>query len=143
MSKKTADELAKVFQKFDTNGDGKISGEELRQMLKSLGTEATAEEVTKMMAEIDKDGDGQIDLAEFREFHGDSSQGSSNKELREAFAMYDKDGNGLISATELQAVLKCLGQTCSLEDCVRMIQCVDVDGDLHVNFQEFIKMMSV
>ncbi|KAF7151220.1 hypothetical protein RHSIM_Rhsim02G0017900 [Rhododendron simsii] len=96
------------------------------------------------MAEIDKDGDGFIELREFTEFHKNgtsSSPDATNKELRDAFDLYDKNGNGLIS--ELHAVMKSLGEKCSLADCSRMIAFVDVDSDWCVNFEEFKKMMKV
>ncbi|KAL7231528.1 hypothetical protein ACSBR2_009723 [Camellia fascicularis] len=146
-----SDEVEKVFNKFDANGDGKISSSELRSILKALGTETSTEEVHRMMTEIDKDGDGFIDLREFTDFHRRGSDGgegsnnnsssSRNKELREAFDLYDRDQNGLISATELHSVMKRLGEKCSIKDCTRMIGSVDVDGDGCVNFEEFKKMM--
>ncbi|XP_074282580.1 putative calcium-binding protein CML18 [Silene latifolia] len=139
-----ANELARVFEKIDTNGDGRISESELGQLLRSLGTETATEDIAKMMAEMDKDGDGYVDFNEFSEFYAATSGsdvGSSTSELRDAFRVFDKDGNGLISARELHDVLRSLGDKYSLDDCGRMIQCFDVDGDGHVNFEEFQKMM--
>uniref|UniRef100_A0A5B7BEG3 Putative calcium-binding protein CML18 n=1 Tax=Davidia involucrata TaxID=16924 RepID=A0A5B7BEG3_DAVIN len=138
------DEVEKVFKKFDANGDGKISVSELRAILKALGTDTSPDELQRIMSEIDKDGDGFIDLKEFTDFHrgGSDGDGSSTKELREAFDLYDRDKNGLISASELHAVLKSLGEKCTLKDCSRMISSVDVDGDGSVNFEEFKKMMT-
>ncbi|KAF7137919.1 hypothetical protein RHSIM_Rhsim07G0201300 [Rhododendron simsii] len=108
-----------------------------------LGVHGGAEEeVGHVMAEIDKDGDGFIDLREFTEFHrngASSSPDATNKELRNAFDLYDKNGNGLLS--ELHAVMKSLGEKCSLADCSRMIASVNVDSDGCVNFEEFKKMM--
>ncbi|KAJ1376389.1 EF-Hand 1, calcium-binding site [Sesbania bispinosa] len=57
----------RIFQRFDANGDGKISSSELGEALKALGS-VTAEEVQRMMEEIDTDGDGFISYEEFTEF---------------------------------------------------------------------------
>ncbi|XAR51466.1 hypothetical protein NMG60_11006099 [Bertholletia excelsa] len=137
------DQVEKVFNKFDANGDGKISSAELKSVLGALGSEASPEEVQRTMELVDKDGDGFIDLKEFTDFYRDGGGGkqSKSKDLRDAFDLYDRDKNGLISASELHAVLKSLGEKCSLKDCSRMITSVDADGDGCVNFEEFKKMM--
>jgi calcium-binding protein CML len=141
------DEVKKVFDKFDTNGDGKISVSELRSVFKALGVDRTSsEEIKEAVSEIDKDGDGAIDLREFVDFHRingapDGSGRGSGKEINDAFEMYDRDKNGLISAQELHEVMQGLGQKCSVNDCAKMIGSVDVDGDSCVNFEEFKKMM--
>lgn len=132
-----------VFRKFDANGDGKISLTELGAILRALGSDTSESELKRVMTEIDSDGDGFIDLKEFTEFHrGFNGGASGNQELREAFDLYDRDKNGSISASELHAVLKSLGEKCTLKDCRKMISSVDVDGDGCVNFEEFKKMMN-
>ena len=137
------DEVRKIFNKFDKNGDGKISCSELKEMLGALGSKTSSEEVRRMMEEIDQNGDGYIDIKEFADFHcTGAASGDDSKELRDAFDLYDLDKNGLISAAELHAVLKRLGEKCSLGDCRRMIKNVDADGDGSVNFEEFKKMMA-
>ncbi|KAF7831086.1 putative calcium-binding protein CML18 [Senna tora] len=143
------DEVRKIFNKFDKNGDGKISCEELKKMLLTLDSKTTSKEIKRIMAEIDKNGDGYIDLNEFADFHhhspgggGDRTVAADARELRDAFDLYDLDKNGLISATELHAVLRKLGEKGSLSDCRKIISSVDADGDGNVNFEEFKRMMT-
>ncbi|KAB5516692.1 hypothetical protein DKX38_027340 [Salix brachista] len=140
------DDIRKIFTKFDKNGDGKISCNEVVENLSELGTKISQAEVQSIMQEFDKDGDGYIDLDEFVDFIqngglGDSG-GNDGKELRDAFDLYDKNKNGLISADELHSVMRMLGLKCSLGDCRKMIREVDQDGDGNVNFEEFKKMMN-
>lgn len=139
------DDIVKVFKRFDSNGDGKISFSELGDVLSALGSSPSPDDLRRMMSELDSDGDGFIDLKEFSDFHcgskGTDGQDEGVEDLKEAFEMYDLDKNGLISAAELHLVLKKLGEKCSVQDCSRMISSVDSDGDGSVNFEEFRKMM--
>ncbi|KAI3811963.1 hypothetical protein L1987_16661 [Smallanthus sonchifolius] len=137
-----ADEINKVFSRFDTNGDGKISAQELVHVMKALGSDTSDEEVKQMMSKIDTDHDGFISLEDIAGFCRESAGDGGMKELHEAFELYDLNKNGLISSTELHQILTRLGENCTVEDCVSMIKSVDSDDDGCVNFEEFKKMMS-
>ncbi|CAN4086625.1 unnamed protein product [Withania somnifera] len=127
------DEVQQVFKRFDANGDGMISADELSGVIHALGSGTSPEEVTRMMEEID---------AEFCKGDVNCVGDGGVNELREAFDLYDQDSNGLISAVELHQILSRLGESCSVQDCTKMIKSVDSDGDGCVNFEEFKKMMN-
>nr|XP_043626834.1 calcium-binding allergen Ole e 8-like [Erigeron canadensis] len=139
------DEVKKIFNRFDTNGDGKISEDELANILKSLNPNTSPDEVKRIMSETDTNSDGFITLDEFiilcKGIAGESESESIN-DLKEAFKLYDLDNNGVISANELQQILSQLGENYTLESCANMIKSVDSDGDGFVDFEEFRKMMS-
>ncbi|RWR94683.1 putative calcium-binding protein CML25 [Cinnamomum micranthum f. kanehirae] len=137
------DDLRSVFNKFDANGDGKISSSELESMLNCFGNLGSAQEAESMMQAADLDGDGYISLEEFLSVNTmEMDSGSCMEDLRSAFEVFDQDRNGLISAEELQHVLGAMGEKASLGDCRMMINGVDRNGDGAVNFEEFIKMMT-
>uniref|UniRef100_A0A8C3YL21 EF-hand calcium-binding domain-containing protein 11 n=1 Tax=Catagonus wagneri TaxID=51154 RepID=A0A8C3YL21_9CETA len=107
-------EFKEAFSLFDKEGDGTITTKELGTVLRSLGQNPT--EAEKM-----KDTD-------------------SEEEIREAFRVSDKDGNNYISAAELCHVMTNLGEKLTDEEVDEMIREADIDGDSHVNYEEFVKM---
>lgn len=50
---------------YDLDGDGKISAEELWDVMKKLGEKCSLEKCRKMVKEVDSDGDGYINSDEF------------------------------------------------------------------------------
>ncbi|XP_048566123.1 probable calcium-binding protein CML10 [Triticum urartu] len=135
------EEMERVFRKFDANGDGRISRPELAALFESLGHAATEDELTRMMAEADADGDGFISLEEFAALNA-TAPGDDEEDLRLAFKVFDADGSGDISAAELARVLHGLGEKATVQQCRRMIEGVDKNGDGLISFDEFKVMMA-
>ncbi|PIA40824.1 hypothetical protein AQUCO_02400113v1 [Aquilegia coerulea] len=110
--------------------------------MESLGYSATQEDLQRMIKEGDEDGDGFIDFNEF--VHLNTHEVDSSKildDLLTAFMIIDVDGNGSISPQDLQKLMKSLGQTYSMAECLKMIKGVDGNRDGKINFQEFKLMM--
>ncbi|VAH69165.1 unnamed protein product [Triticum turgidum subsp. durum] len=135
------EEMERVFRKFDANGDGRISRPELAALFESLGHAATEDELTRMMFEADADGDGFISLEEFAALNA-TAPGDDEEDLRLAFKVFDADGSGDISAAELARVLHGLGEKATVQQCRRMIEGVDKNGDGLISFDEFKVMMA-
>ena len=60
-------ELLEAFKKFDKDGDGEVTANEVRDVLAKLGQKLSDAELEAMMAEVDENGDGVISFAEFKQ----------------------------------------------------------------------------
>lgn len=66
MSTHELDDLKLCFAKFDKNGDGQISRDELKEVMGGLGEKLTDAEIKDMMHDADTNQDGFIDFEEFK-----------------------------------------------------------------------------
>lgn len=63
---KAPEDVEKVFQSFDLDGDGKITAEELKEALARFGEDVTVEDAAERIGTGDANHDGTISLAEFQ-----------------------------------------------------------------------------
>ena len=61
-------DLIEAFKRFDTDGDGQLSQQELVEGLKQLRIRISKSEEKELMAVLDADGDGAIDFDELTDF---------------------------------------------------------------------------
>ncbi|KAK3412154.1 calmodulin-like protein 30 [Eucalyptus grandis] len=134
----TTEEIRRVFDKYDANGDGKITKEEYKLAIGALGQGISDHEATEAFSVMDADKDGFVDFKEFLEVHHGPGGGIKSCDIEGTFRLFDLDGDGQISAEELWEVMTSVG----LEDCRRMVRAVDTDGDGSVNMDEFTNMMT-
>ncbi|KAH7848786.1 hypothetical protein Vadar_007858 [Vaccinium darrowii] len=136
----TKEEFQQVFLYFDTNGNGKISGDELQAYFSSIGESMSSDEAQRVITEFDKDGDNLLEFGEFLELIGENE---GEDDIRRAFEMFEVEkGSGCITPKGLQQVLHRLGEEKSFEDCAAMIRAFDLDGNGVLDFYEFNKMMT-
>ena len=136
-------EFKKAFSKFDRDGNGFISGAELRHVMTNLGKKLTDEEADDIIREADIDGDGKVNCEEFVAMMASKMKDADREEeIRVAFRVLDRDGNGFITAAVLRHVMTNLGEKLTDEEVDEMIREADIDGDGKVNCEEFVTMMT-
>lgn len=133
------DDLRKMFQQCDKNGDGKLSKKEIKEGCQEYLQDMDLD-ISQIMNECDTDGNGYLDYTEFIIAALDWEKTLSTERLRNAFKVFDKDGNGKISLTELQSVLSNSGV--DKQEIKKMIQLADENDDGEIDFEEFRQMMS-
>ncbi|XAR72894.1 hypothetical protein NMG60_11019684 [Bertholletia excelsa] len=135
------DEMKRVFDKFDSDKDGKISPDDYRAMLVALKKGNMLKYVAQIFEVADLDRDGFIDFKEFIDVHRRDG-GVKAADIKSAFRTIDSDKNGKITAEEVFELLKRLGEECSLPECRRMVRAVDANGDGVVDLDDFVYMMT-
>jgi len=61
MPRDESEQIRQAFSMIDKDGSGKISSDELKNILKSIGEKLSDEEVDEIMRDIDLNGDGELD----------------------------------------------------------------------------------
>ncbi|TYJ50428.1 hypothetical protein E1A91_A01G205600v1 [Gossypium mustelinum] len=166
MSPLSKNDLRRIFEKLDKNGDGLVSLKELNWLLERIGVQFSLEELeslvgkpclgfeeflffydsisnhsTKIEAAIDAEEEEEIMMV-----HGggdDDDGGHGDCDLAKAFKVFDLNGDGFISCEELQSVLVRLGlwDEKKGKDCRNMICFYDTNLDGMIDFEEFKNMM--
>ena len=135
-------DLQDIFDQFDKDKDGKISGKELANAMVSMGQNSTDDEINEMMREVDLNQDGKIDFDEFMILMTKSSPDTqAEEEVINEFRVFDKEGNGLIASSELKHIMMTIGDKMSEEEAEEMVNEADIDEDGMINYEEFVRMM--
>merc|ERR1711884_540993 len=137
--------IRQAFKRFDADGDGEISIQELKSGSSSLGKFSDGE-LAAVFAMGDVDNDGKISFPEFAKLVIPSAGekvsvlkkklGSAN-EVAAAFKKFDVNGDGNISNQELQNGLRGTGLNFSQQEVDVVFAVADLDGDGEISMAEF------
>lgn len=159
MAPLTANDLKRIFEKLDQNGDGLVSLEELKWVLERIGVHFTLEELETLVEKpslcfneflffcdsiISNNKNSNPNAAADASKNADDDSGDEEIcDLHKAFSVFDVNGDGFITSEELQSVLARLGlwDEKSGKDCRSMIYVYDTNSDGVLDFEEFKNMM--
>mmetsp|Transcript_40311 Transcript_40311/g.61513 ORF Transcript_40311/g.61513 Transcript_40311/m.61513 type:complete len:176 (-) Transcript_40311:66-593(-) len=135
-------ELRSAFTKFDKNGDGQLTHQELMDGIQSVPQiKLDVDEIEKAMDVIDSNNNGVIDYTEFIAACMYSQDYSEERQIKQAFMYFDKDNSGTISSDELRQCLQSEDQTLSDDEVNALISEVDTNQDGMIDYKEFLEMM--
>ena len=136
------------FAKFDTDGDGKLSLEELQKALRDMGGQhVTLDELREALRVAracgNKDADADVTRKEFEAIldaccaseHCQAE--ATDEDLRALFEVFDEDRSGTIEEGELAHVLQLLGERVDDGRVHSELLRADTDGDGRIDFEEF------
>uniref|UniRef100_A0A8C9N5C5 Calcium binding protein 4 n=1 Tax=Serinus canaria TaxID=9135 RepID=A0A8C9N5C5_SERCA len=141
-------ELLDAFKEFDTDQDGYISYKDLGPCMRTLGYMPTEMELIEISQHIKMRMGGRVDFEDFVQMMGpklreETAHMVGVRELKIAFREFDMNGDGEISTAEMrEAIAALLGEQLKAQEVDEILQDVDLNGDGHVDFDEFVMMLS-
>jgi Ca2+-binding EF-hand superfamily protein len=138
-------EYKEAFNMFDKNGDGRISHDELRQVLETMnpGTKIDEPTLSSMIAELDIDGNGTVEFNEFVAWQMRNWQSATENsdaagtDLKTTFDVFDRNKDGYIDFKELEEVMEGMGERLTDKEIGDMLSNADLDRDGLISFEEF------
>ncbi|KAM3864582.1 mitochondrial adenyl nucleotide antiporter SLC25A23 [Diretmus argenteus] len=119
-----------LFNQLDLNHDGRIDISELRTGLAHRGLSRRS--VERIVKAGDTNQDGELDFQEFTQYLR-----NNEKELKLMFRSLDRNNDGEIDVAEIQHSLHTIGVDVSLEEAARILQSMDKDGTMTIDWNEW------
>mmetsp|Transcript_120478 Transcript_120478/g.190947 ORF Transcript_120478/g.190947 Transcript_120478/m.190947 type:complete len:883 (+) Transcript_120478:87-2735(+) len=160
-------ELVERFQKYDRDGSGNLSSNEISLLLSDLGlvplNRKEQEQLANLISSVDIDGSGFIDFAEFAELSQRIDEklksfryeeevecamclGFSEKQMRDfrwVFDSLDTDGSQKLDAAEVKNGLSIMSKKIGNETFDTIFAKLDADGSGELDFLEFVHFMKM
>ncbi|CAB9521574.1 MAP kinase-activated protein kinase 2 (Fragment) [Seminavis robusta] len=137
------EEIDELFRALDTNCDGKLTNDELKQGYKDLlGRDLSEQELEDISGRVNFSGGGAITYSEFVVASMMSSRILDDGRLRAAFSEFDRDGSGVLTADDLCEALDLAKEDEATKDLLdKIMDQIDTDKDGSISYEEFKRAM--
>ncbi|XP_051555644.1 calcium-binding mitochondrial carrier protein SCaMC-3-like isoform X1 [Myxocyprinus asiaticus] len=128
------DHFRGLFDKLDKNEDGFISVEELHSEMRRIGVVPVCEKAQAILSKYDQNEDGRLSYEEFLIYMTDRE-----KQWKIDFHALDRKKCGAIDLEDIMTLFKELGVVLSKPNARRIIQIMDRDNSMTVDWEEFLQ----
>ncbi|XP_022864392.1 calcium-dependent protein kinase 24-like [Olea europaea var. sylvestris] len=137
------DGIKKMFHLMDTDKNGNLSFQELKDGLNMIGHSIPDADVQMLLDAADIDGNGMLNCEEFLTLAVHLKRMSGEDHLNQAFLYFDKNGSGYIEFEELRESLLDEHPDPTSDQLVQdIIFDADLDKDGRISYAEFKVMMT-
>ena len=144
LKEKEINDLKSMFLEMDTNKDGTISLDEIKNCLNELKGKnklsLNDKEIEEIFKSIDVNNSKRIEYTEFITAMLEENSYCKEEKLLEIFRKLDKDGNGKITKYEIRQALN--KRKIREVDLNNFIKEFDLNGDGEIDYYEFVNGMS-
>ncbi|XP_041126262.1 solute carrier family 25 member 24, like [Polyodon spathula] len=130
---KGMDKFYKLFQKLDSNNDGYIRVEELHSEMKKIGVVSADDKARGILRMYDTNASGRLEYDEFLSYMMDTE-----KKWKINFQLIDKNKSGFVDQNEVTELFKDLGVEITKRHAEKIIQMMDKEGSMTVDWDEFL-----
>ena len=123
-----------AFNLFDTNHDGTINSQKIREIMQKLGKYPTEEQLQRLIANVAKNDSKKISFDDFVDMMEQlNKENDPEVEILNSFQIFDVENSGLISNQDLFHIIRTFGETLTDKEIEEIISEADVDGDGYNN----------
>lgn len=137
-------EVQEAFKLFDKDKDGRVTRQEIVDLINSLGGDPDCPHAQELLRASDENANGSVDQTEFMELWKSfkakvDEEDDTEEDIQSAFKTYDIDGDGYITKDEMVTAITRMGFVENKEEeASKCLKEMDLDGDGKVSYAEFM-----
>ncbi|KAH0570868.1 Calmodulin [Spironucleus salmonicida] len=132
----------KIFDAFDTSGDGRINVRELWRFLRELGVNMTTMDIVNIITLFDENNDGLLDKPEFNHFMYVAMNSNPENLPAMLFFAADTDHSGTVDSREFIKIMMKLGCKLPKEELLHLLLQFTDSPDQSISYLRFVDLVT-
>ena len=130
------------FQMADKNHKGRISFQELKEVMEKCQCSCSEAELQDYVNDVNINENGELDMEAFLDIiENYQRDNDTEEELQEVFKIFDKNNTKLITPKNVMDIFSKIDESIKEEEILQMFKECDLDRDGYLNYEEFKRMI--